>query len=173
MYPNNRFPTNYPSLEGLRVLLVDDNVDFFCGLMTLWLQPYGVEVQTAFSGNQALEIFGQWQPDVLVSDIRLPKKNCHALIQQVRTKAGERGEVVLAIAVTAYANKNMLQRALCDGFDLCFTKPLDFDEFFAVLACLVICQQSSYAIAQRILGHVPKHGDLSLGQQHISNSLIN
>ncbi|MCC5627252.1 response regulator [Nostoc sphaeroides CHAB 2801] len=167
-------PSNYSSLQGLRVLLVDDNVDFFCSLMTLLLQLYGVEVQTAFSVQQALEIFEQWQPDVLVSDIALSKKNCYALIQQVRTKVGERGEVVLAIAVTGYANKNMLQRALCAGFDLWFTKPLDFDEFFAVLTCLAICQQSSGAIiAQRILDHVPKHADLSLSQQHISNSLIN
>ena len=154
MYPNKRFPTNYPSLQGLRVLVVDNNIDF-CDLMTLLLQSYGVEVQTASLAQQALEIFGQWQPDVLVSEIALPKEDSYALIQQVRTKAGERGEVVLAIAVTDYANEKMLQRALSAGFDLLFTKPLDLDEFIAVLACLAICQQSSYAIAQRILGNVP------------------
>jgi hypothetical protein len=76
------------------------------------------------------------------------------LIQQVRTKAGEREEVVLAIAVTGYTHEKMLQHALSAGFDLLFTKLLDFDEFLAVLACLAICQQSSYAIAQRILGNV-------------------
>ncbi|WP_026733678.1 response regulator [Fischerella sp. PCC 9605] len=153
MYTNNEFPTNLSSLQGLRVLVVDDNVDF-CDLIALLLQPDGVEVQKAFSVQQALEIFRQWQPDVLVSDIALPKEDGYALIQQVRTKAGERGEVVLAIAVTGYAHENMYQRTLCTGFDLLFTKPLDFDEFLAVLACLAICQQSSYAIAQRILGNV-------------------
>ncbi len=72
---------------------------------------------------------------------------------------------MLAIAVTGYANEKMLQRALCAGFDLWFTKPLNFDEFFAVLACLVVCQESSYLIAQRILGNVPRHSDLSLEKQ--------
>lgn len=163
MYPNNRFPTNLQSLQGLRVLLVDDNVDF-CDLIAL-LQTYGVEVQTASLVQQALEIFVQWQPDVLVSDIALSVEDGYALIQQVRTNAGDRGEVVLAIAMTGYANEKMLQRALCVGFDLWFTKPLDLDEFVAVLACLAICQQSSYTIAQRMLGHVPKHGDLSLEEQ--------
>jgi CheY-like chemotaxis protein len=153
MYTNDEFPANLSSLQGLRVLVVDDNVDF-CDLIALLLQPDGVEVQKAFSVQQALEIFRQWQPDVLVSDIALPKEDGYALIQQVRTKAGERGEVVLAIAVTGYADENMYQHALCAGFDLWFTKPLDFDEFLAVLACLAICQQSSYAIAQRILGNV-------------------
>jgi CheY-like chemotaxis protein len=164
MYPNNQFSSNFSSLQGLRVLVVDDNIDF-CDLITLLLQLYGVEVQKAFSVQQALEIFRQWQPDVLVSEIGLPKEDGYALIQQVRTKVGERGEVVLAIAVTSYDNEKMLQRALSAGFDLWLTKPLDFDEFLAVLACLAICQQSSSAIAQRILGQIPRNGELNLEKQ--------
>jgi CheY-like chemotaxis protein len=74
MYPNNQFSSNFSSLQGLRVLVVDDNIDF-CDLITLLLQLYGVEVQKAFSVQQALEIFRQWQPDVLVSEIGLPKED--------------------------------------------------------------------------------------------------
>ncbi|BAY26783.1 response regulator receiver protein [Calothrix sp. NIES-2100] len=164
MYTNNEFPTNFSSLQGLRVLVVDDNVDC-CDLMTLLLQIYGVEVQTAFSVQVALEIFRQWQPDVLVSDLALPKEDGFDLIHQLRTKAGEGGEAVLAIAVTGYADEKMSKRALSAGFDMLFAKPLDFDEFLTVLACLVICQKSSYAIAQRILGHTSTDGDLSLEKQ--------
>ncbi|MCF2150259.1 response regulator [Desmonostoc muscorum LEGE 12446] len=164
MYPNNRFPTNLQCLQGLRVLVVDHNGDFSDSIALL-LQPYGVEVQTASLTQQALEIFVQWQPDVLVSDIALSKEGGYPLIQQVRTQAGERGEAVLIIAVTGYANKKILQSPLYVGFDLLFTKPLDFNEFLAVLACLAICQQSSYTIAQRILGHVPRHDRLSLEKQ--------
>ncbi|WP_313931782.1 response regulator [Nostoc paludosum] len=126
---------------------------------------YGVEVQQAFSVPQALEIFEQWQPYIVVSDIGLPNEDGYALIQQVKSKAKERGQVVLAIAVTGYADEKMRQRGLSAGFDLWFTKPMDIDEFMAVLACLAICQQSSYAIAQRILSHVIRHGDLCLEQQ--------
>jgi two-component system OmpR family response regulator len=54
MYLDNGFPTNLPSLQGLRMLVVDNNIDS-CDLMTLLLQPYGVEVQTAFLVQQALE----------------------------------------------------------------------------------------------------------------------
>jgi two-component system, OmpR family, response regulator len=133
--------------------------------MTILLQLYGVEVKQAFSVPQALEIFEQWQPYIVVSDIGLPKEDGYALIQQVKSKAQERGQVVLAIAVTDYVDEKMCERALSGGFDLWFTKPLDIDEFVTVLAYLAICQQSSYAIAQRILGHVPRHGDLSLEQQ--------
>ncbi len=165
MYPNNRFlNNNLSALQGLQVLMVDDDVDF-CDLIMLLLQLYGVEVQQAFSVPQALEIFEQWQPYIVVSDIGLPKEDGYALIQKVKRKAKERGQVVLAIAVTGYVDEKMCERALSAGFDLWFTKPVDLDEFVAVLACLAICQQSSYVIAQRILGHVPRHGDLSLEQQ--------
>lgn len=156
MYLNNRFLTNLPSLQGLRVLVVDNNVDC-CVLLSVLLQWYGVEVQTASSVKLALEIFERWQPDILVSDIAFPGEDGYALIHQVRTKAG-RGEVVIAIAVTAYDSENMSQRGLCAGFDLWFSKPLDLDEFVAVLASLATCQLSSYAIAQRILA-VPTHSE--------------
>lgn len=164
MHLNNEFPTHFPSLQGLRILVVDNNIDS-CDLMTVMLQPYGAEVKAAFLVQPALEIFMQWQPDVIVSEIALPKEDGYALIRRVRTLTAARGEGVLAIAVTARATEQTRQRALSDGFDLWFTKPLNFDEFLAVLACLAICQQSSYAIAQRILGNVPKYSHLSLEKQ--------
>ncbi|WP_263746279.1 response regulator [Plectonema radiosum] len=156
MYLRNEFSTNLFSLQGLRVLVVDNNED--CRVMlSVLLRSYGVEVQTASSVKLGLEIFGQWQPDILVSDIAFPGEDSYALIQQVRTKA-ERGELVIAIAVTGYDTQNMGQRGLCQGFDLWFSKPLDLDEFVAVLASFATCQRSSYAIAERILS-VPTHSE--------------
>ena len=67
--------------------------------------------------------------------------------------------------MTGYDNEKMHQRALCVGFDLWFTKPIDFDDFLAVLTCLAICQQPSYAIAQRILGNFTVHRELSFEKQ--------
>ncbi|MBD2240770.1 response regulator [Aulosira sp. FACHB-113] len=164
MYPSNRFLNNLSALQGLQVLIVDNNVDC-CDLMMILLQLYGVEVKQAFSVPQALEIFEQWQPYIVVSDISLPNEDGYALIQKVKSKAKERGQVVLGIAVTGYADEKMRQRGLSTGFDLWFTKPLDIDEFVVMLACLAIYQQSSDAIAQPILSHVPRHSDLSLEQQ--------
>lgn len=89
-----------------------------------------------------------------MSEIALPKEDGFVLIRQVRTFTQERGKTALAIAVTTYATEKMRQRALCTGFDLWFAKPPHFDEFVAVFTCLAICQQFSYAIAQRILGNV-------------------
>ncbi len=139
MYLNNRFPTNLPSLQGLRILVVDNNINS-CDLMTAILQSYDVEVKTAFLAQQALKIFMQWQPDVLVSEIALPHEDGFALIRQVRKLTREQGKEALAIAVTAYVTDNTRQRALSAGFNLWFTKPLNFDDFLTVLARLPICQ---------------------------------
>ncbi|HEY9675859.1 MAG TPA: response regulator [Waterburya sp.] len=143
MYLNHELPTHLPSLQELQILVVDNNIDS-CDLMTALLQPYGAKVRVAFLVQQALKIFVQWQPDVLVSEIALPKEDGFALIRQVRTLTAARGKELLAIAVTGYATQEIQKRALSAGFDLWFAKPLNIDEFVAVLGCLAICQQSSY-----------------------------
>lgn len=140
MYINNKFPTNPSSLQGLRVLLVDNDVNF-CNSFTPMLQSYGVSVQAAFLKEQALEIFMQWQPDVLLSDISTPNEDGYALIHQVRTLTGERGKVVPAIALTSTVTEDMYQHALLAGFSLCFAKPVVVDDFVAVLGILAIANK--------------------------------
>lgn len=136
MYLNNKLSTHPSFLQGLRVLLVDNDVNF-CNLLTPMLQSYGVKVQAAFLG-QALDIFVQWQPDVLLNDISSSKENGYALIHQVRTLTGERGKVVPAIALTSTVTEDMYQHALLAGFSLCFAKPVVIDDFVAVLGILAI-----------------------------------
>ncbi|BBD68164.1 multi-sensor hybrid histidine kinase [Nostoc commune NIES-4072] len=137
MHINNKLSTNTSSLQGLRVLLVDNDVNF-CNSLTPMLQSYGVKVQTAFLGKQALEIFEQWQPDILLNGISWPKEDSYALIHQVRTLTGERGKVVPAIALTGTVTEDMYQNALLAGFSLCFAKPVVIDDFVAVLGILAI-----------------------------------
>lgn len=145
MRSNYRFPTNLISLQGLRLLVVDNHVDS-CDLIAMLLQPYGVEVKAVFLAQQALKLIVQWQPDVLVSEIALPNEDGFALIQHVRTLTGPWGKVVPVIAVTAYVTEEMRQRVLASGFDQWLTKPLDLDAFVAVLASLAIRQPFSGAI---------------------------
>ncbi|MEH2232319.1 MAG: response regulator [Nostoc sp.] len=137
MHINNRFPTHPSLLEGLRVLLVDNDVNF-CNSLTPMLQSYGMKVRTAFLGEQALEIFVQWQPDILLNGISSPKEDGYALIHQVRTLTGERGKVVPAIALTGTVTEDMYQHALLAGFSLCVAKPVVIDDFVAVLGILAI-----------------------------------
>ncbi|NEU83460.1 response regulator [Nostoc sp. UIC 10630] len=137
MHINNIFHTHPSFLQGLRVLLVDNDVNF-CDSLTAMLQSYGVNVQATFLGEQAMEIFVQWQPDILLNGISSPKEDGYALIHQVRTLTGERGKVVPAIALTGTVTEDMYQRSLLAGFSLCFAKPIVIDDFVAVLGILAI-----------------------------------
>ncbi|MCF2149507.1 response regulator [Desmonostoc muscorum LEGE 12446] len=137
MYINNKFPTHPSFLQGLRVLVVDNDVNF-CNSLTAMLQSYGVKVQAAFLGEQALEIFVRWQPDILLNGISSPKEDGYTLIHQVRTLAGERGKAVPAIALTSTVTEDMYQHALLAGFSLCVAKPVVVDDFVAVLGILAI-----------------------------------
>ncbi|GAB1538169.1 hypothetical protein NUACC21_08270 [Scytonema sp. NUACC21] len=107
MYPSNRFLNNLASLQGLQVLIVDNNVDC-CDLMTILLQLYGVEVKQAFSVPQALEIFEQWQPYIVVSDIALPKEflPCYGLAEATLIVSGtDRSEEPLALTIPCSGNE--------------------------------------------------------------------
>lgn len=151
MHRSREFSTAFSFFQGLRVLIVNNHADS-SDLMALILQSYGVEVQAASMVQPALKIFRQWQPDILVSEIALPDEDGLALIRRVRMLSAESNKRVTAIAVTAYVTEKMHQRALSSGFDLWFTKPLDFDAFVAEVAYLAICRQSPIAI-------LPDRGD--------------
>lgn len=125
--------------------MVDNHVDS-CALIALLLQPYGVEVKTASLAKQALELLVHWRPNVLVSEIALPEVDGFALVQSVRTLTGHWGKRVPVIAVTAHVTEEMRQRALSSGFDQWLTKPLDLDEFIALLVRSVLDQSPGRAI---------------------------
>ena len=73
MHRGREFSTNFSFFQGLRVLIVDNHADS-SDLMALILQSYGVEVKTSSMVQPALKIFGQWQPDILVSESPSPKR---------------------------------------------------------------------------------------------------
>jgi len=166
MEKNNRFVTDFPFLQGLRVLVVDNHVDS-CDAIELLLQMYGVEVRKAFLAQEALKILVEWQPDILVSDIALPEVDGFTLVRQTRTITAKREKVLLVIAVTAYISEEMRQRALSGGFDWWFTKPLAFNDFLSVLAYWAIARFPSF-ITRRILINIANNHYLSF-QKHRPN----
>ncbi len=137
--PVRRHPTMHeaavPSssrLDGLRVLLVDDDPDSNEAVRLLLVQS-GADVRVAASASQALEILNRWTPDVLVSDIGMPVEDGYALLAKVRARADERGRIP-AIALTAYAAVEDRVRLLSAGFQMHVAKPADPGELTAAIA---------------------------------------
>jgi PAS domain S-box-containing protein len=124
------------SLNGLRVLVVDDEADAR-ELMRMILRAAGAEVVAAASVDEAFEQLEQWRPDILVSDIGLPGEDGYAFIEKLRAREAARGASIPALAVTAYARVEDRTRALSAGFQLHVAKPLEPADFIAAIADLV------------------------------------
>jgi PAS domain S-box-containing protein len=127
-------------LDGLRVLVVDDEVDAR-ELLAALLRQSGAMVTAVASAREALNAITQCsaeqRPDVLVSDIGMPVEDGYMLIRQVRALAPEQGGQIPAIALTAYARTEDRIKVLASGFQSHVSKPVEAGEFIAVLASLV------------------------------------
>src|SRR5215813_9019908 len=112
------------TLRGVRVLVVDDEHDTR-EVLSVMLSRYGTEVRAAGSVAEALEVFRQWKPDVLVSDIGMPEEDGYALIEKIRALPQEDGGDAPAIALTAFAATQDKERALASGFQRHLAKPIE------------------------------------------------
>jgi signal transduction histidine kinase/DNA-binding response OmpR family regulator len=128
-------PPHHSMLNGLRVLVVEDEVDTR-DLIAAVLARSGAEVQTAATASEALETLEGWFPDVLVSDIGMPGEDGHAFIRKVRELDAKQPGWIPALALTAYASVEDRMRALSAGFQMHMAKPLDPAELVAVVANL-------------------------------------
>jgi len=127
-----------PTLEGLQILVVDDEADALELLSTI-LQNNGAEVIAVASVKQALTIIEtatDRSPHVLVSDIGMPDEDGYSLIRKLRELEAQRGGKLPAIALTAYAASDDRRQALLAGFQMHLTKPVDAAELVAVVASL-------------------------------------
>ncbi len=123
------------SLAGLRVLVVDDEADAR-ELLIAALAEYGAQVTVRAFADEALEALAQLQPDVLVSDIGMPKEDGYSLIRKVRALDAEPVRGIPAVALTAYARAEDRTQALLAGFQLHVPKPVDPAELAVAIANL-------------------------------------
>jgi PAS domain S-box-containing protein len=124
-----------PQLTGVRVLVVDDDLDN-CELLTVVLSHYGVEVMCVASAADALECLDSFVPDVLVSDIGMPDMDGYIFLQTLRSLPPEKGGQIPAIALTAYAREQDIQRAIESGFHGHVSKPINIDQFVQAVEAL-------------------------------------
>jgi len=123
-------------LDGLRVLIVDDESDTR-ELLKQGLEFCGAIVTLAASATEALEELNKTKLDVLISDIGMPGEDGYDLIKQVRMLPLESGGRIPAIALTAYTRVEDRLHALRSGYHMHVPKPVELAELVAVAASLV------------------------------------
>jgi signal transduction histidine kinase/DNA-binding response OmpR family regulator len=115
-------------LTGVRVLVVDDepdNRDF----LTFVLENSGAIAMSVPSASAALEALTTFQPDILISDIGMPKESGYSLLRTIRGMADDKIRNIPAIALTAYARLEDRNQALEAGFNEHLAKPIEPDRF--------------------------------------------
>ena len=135
MIPVNTATEREPSLNGLRVLIVDDEPDAR-ELVAAVLTGSGGEVISVGSAGEALAKMAQQQFDVLISDIGMPEMDGYALISKVRQLPAERGGKIPAVALTAYAGIEDRRRVLAAGYQMHIPKPVEPAELRSLVASL-------------------------------------
>ena len=123
------------ALDGLRILVVDDNSDARAAL-TAVLEECGADVVPVSSAPEALTTLPRIHPDVMVSDIAMPEMDGRSLIRHVRALKNTDGGAVPAVAVTAYASPTDCTRTLLAGFQIYLAKPYDPTELVGLIARL-------------------------------------
>ncbi len=118
------FDQEPPNLAGVRVLVVDDDVDSR-GLIAFILEEYGATVRVVASASEALDVFALQQPDILLSDIGMPEMDGYMLIRSIRSLPNGQGIKIPAIALTAYAGEIDHRQILMAGFQQHITKPVE------------------------------------------------
>jgi CheY-like chemotaxis protein len=124
-----------PNLEGVRILVVDDEPDSRSFLSTL-LQKQGATVSVAGSAGEAIDAFTAGRPDVLVSDIAMPGQDGYDLIRHVRDLAPHDGGRTPAVALTAYVRAEDADAALTAGYQRHIRKPVVVEELIGAVAAL-------------------------------------
>jgi PAS domain S-box-containing protein len=128
-------PGDVPRLDGLRVLIVDDDQES-SEMMLEALRGYGASLRWATSASEAVAALSEFTPDLVLSDIAMPGQDGYAVLSEVRALETRLGRHVPVAAVTAYAHAEDRERAIAAGFDEYLAKPIDPAALASAVAAL-------------------------------------
>lgn len=122
-------PTGDADLSGLTIVAVDDEADGR-ELLARLLTAHGARIVSAGSAEEALAAIEMVGPDLLISDIAMPRVDGHELLHRVRALR----PTLPAIALSAFARADDRRRALEAGYRVHLAKPVDVDELLRAIA---------------------------------------
>lgn len=119
-------------LAGSRILVVEDDPGTRQALTDL-LDQAKVEVKAAASAEEAMAVFKEFHPEILICDVAMPGEDGYSLIRRIRRLGSKYGSRVPALALTALASEEDRKQALSAGFQKHLAKPVDFDHLAEAL----------------------------------------
>ncbi len=130
-----RFKQQIIALESnqprYRILVVDDK-DINRQILVKLLSPLGFEVKEAQNGQEAIDIWQQWQPHLIWMDMRMPVLNGIEATQYIKTQANSNSPKIIALTASSLEEERAAILAVgCDDF---MRKPFRDYEIFDAMA---------------------------------------
>jgi len=150
-----------------RVLIVDDNHDLADNLAEL-LEEEGYAVETAYSGERALDLASSESFDTILTDVRMPGISGVDLVKRLRGQNPSTSFLLM----TAYSSDAVLGEALRAGVRAVLTKPVDLDLLLARLphdVAKVLVLEGDGAIGAQLVAALTGRGYTALLETDCTN----
>jgi CheY-like chemotaxis protein len=128
--PGSETPRPAGWLRGVRILIVEDHADSRLTLR-LMMESFGASVREAEEGHEGLLIAGQWIPDLILCDLRMPGMDGYTFLRRLQEDLWLRA--VRIVAVSALASEVDVKRTRLAGFDGHVAKPIDYESLAQTL----------------------------------------
>jgi CheY-like chemotaxis protein len=110
--------------SNVRILVVDDHESMRLIISTL-LRAFGfTTISEAVNGDDALRMTPIFEPDLVITDLRMPVRDGMALVQSLRQDADSRFQNVPVIMVTGHASESVIRNAIAVGVNQFLAKPI-------------------------------------------------
>ena len=111
-----------------RILAVDD-VPASRLLLKKLLTTIGFEVREAGDGEEAISVWQEWQPELILMDMRMPIINGYEATKQIKAQSAGKDTIVIALTASAFEEERVeILSAGCDDF---MRKPFQEEELLA------------------------------------------
>jgi CheY-like chemotaxis protein len=105
-----------------RILVVDDNRDL-TDTLGMMLRFSGNSIRTAHDGEAAVAAAEEFNPDIIILDLGLPKLNGYEACRRIRRQPGGKQRII--VAVTGWGREEDRRRTKDAGFDQHWVKPVN------------------------------------------------
>jgi CheY-like chemotaxis protein len=132
--PEQPAPRAPAAAGSLRILVADDNADA-AETLSILLESFGHAVRTVHDGAAAVDAAAEFDAELVLLDIGMPRVNGYDACRRIREQAGGAGRTL--VALTGWGQPQDQQRALEAGFDRHLVKPLDMAQLMQLIAARV------------------------------------
>jgi len=129
--------TPLPIETGLRILLVDDHEDLLLMMRLMFQRKRGYAVETANSGDQAIVVASEFSPHLVISDITMPGMDGFEMMNEMKSR-----DIAPFKAIALSGHELPSEEQKSSGYDMHFTKPVDFDELLIAIENLIQTETS-------------------------------